>query len=133
MSLLERRRSPRFPFHSLGHVIIGKDEHLGTVLDLSAKGALFATGGEVAPVVGEFCALSVAIGSWPDALAIGGTVVNQRGQMLGIEFRDVAGMARLGLEKIVEMNLGHPQLLDRDVPALLRQAHGHASAVVEPA
>ena len=123
MFLLERRRTPRFPFHSLGWVHVGSEKHSGTVLDLSAKGALFAAQELTDELVGKTCELSIMIASPPEFLALRGVVVNQRGDLLGLEFLEVSEAARRGLMLIVEMNLGSPDLVERDIPALLRQTH----------
>ncbi|WP_162888670.1 PilZ domain-containing protein [Dechloromonas sp. HYN0024] len=123
MSLLERRRSPRFPFHTSAHIVIGNIEHNGTVVDLSASGVLIRAAEELDCRLGEPCELNLLIGNLPGQVIFRGVVVSQRRQLLGIEFRNVEVAARLALEKVIEMNLGVPQLLDRDMPALLRQLH----------
>jgi hypothetical protein len=124
MHFIERRSSPRFPFHSHGHLALGKTEYRGTVLDLSSSGGLFVAGPDTDEVIGEFCELRLLTGSSQDPVAFRGVVVNQRGQLLGIEFGEVAAASRAALAQIIEMNLGHPHLLDRDMPALMGQLQG---------
>lgn len=124
MPMLERRRSPRFPFHTSGRVAVGQVEQNGIVLDLSANGVLFSTAQEAVDMLGERCELSLSIDVCSAAVIFKGIIVSQRRQLLGIEFSDVMGALRKVLEQIVEMNLGVPQLLNRDVPALLGQLHG---------
>jgi len=121
MHFSERRRSPRFPFHACGHLLFENMKCNGTVLDLSANGGLFIAGPETGNLLSKFCELRIAIGSSLESVAFQGVVVSQRGQLLGIEFIDPADASRMALELIIDMNLGVPQLLDRDVSALLRE------------
>jgi hypothetical protein len=119
MSLSDRRRQPRFPFHSRATLRLAGRDLRGTLLDISVAGGLFAGDIPIAPQVGEECGLSVLHGIRP-AVGVAGTVVHVHEHLVGIEFSAVDGAVAAALRMIIDLNLGTPHLLERDVAALLR-------------
>lgn len=121
MSILDRRSSPRFPFHSRGSLYINGQERTGTVIDISLGGALFAIDLPLADTLGQTCELTVQQNRDPGFLEINGIIAHHHENLIGIEFFQVDETIRNGILQIIEMNLGVANLLDRDLPALLKR------------
>jgi hypothetical protein len=121
MSLHDRRRHPRFPFHSRGSLVIDGELHPGTLLDISACGCLFAADGGIRIPVGRDCRVLVRHAPRRDLPSFGGILAHCHDHLLGIEFVDISDDAHDALHQIVEMNLAPVRLLERQLPALLRQ------------
>ncbi len=120
MSLSDRRRCPRFPFHSRGRLLLIDRELDGSLIDISLSGALFAIDLPGDLPSGVACRLAIHHHHQSPARCFCGIAVYRAGPLVGIEFRDIDGDAEEELRLMIEMNLASPQLLDRDLPALLR-------------
>jgi hypothetical protein len=120
MSLLDRRRHPRFPFHSRGAIAVAGCHYQGTLLDISACGCLFVTDASVDLAPGHACQVLVRHAPRRDAPSFVGIVAHRHDHLLGIEFVDIGQDAHATLYQIIEMNLAPPRLLERELPALLR-------------
>ena len=120
MSLSDRRRYPRFPFHSRAALLLDDLEFNGTLIDISLAGALFAVDRHLELPSNTECRLAIHSRRWQSAENMRGTVVYCAKHLLGIQFLEVGGPAENELRMIIEMNLASPHLLQRDLPALLR-------------
>lgn len=120
MSLSDRRRYPRFPFHSRAALLLDDLELSGTLIDISLSGALFAVDQHLDLSSGAECRLTIYRGRCNLAESIRGTIVYCASHLLGIRFLEIGGGAESELRLMIDMNLASPQLLERDLPALLR-------------
>ena len=121
MSLSDRRRYPRFPFHSRGSLQLDVSCHQGTLLDISLKGGLFVPDANPDVRVGGACRLEVFSGGAAGFIALEGSIVHFHDHLIGIEFKSINEESVRWFQQIIELNLAIPALLDRDVPALLRR------------
>jgi hypothetical protein len=120
MSLLDQRRSSRFPFHSRGTLQIFSTDYHGTLMDISYHGALFISDETFAFQAGTNCSLNVYYGLGKPFLTLNGMTVQVQKHLVGIEFTALTETVEEALRCLVDLNLGVPQLLDRKLPALLR-------------
>ncbi len=120
MSLLDRRRHPRFPFHTRGAIQVDGCHYHGTLMDISAKGCLFVTDASVRFPVGNLCHVLVLHAPRRESASLGGVLAHCHEHLLGIEFAEISEEAHQALHQIIEMNLAPPRLLERELPALLR-------------
>jgi hypothetical protein len=120
MSLSDRRRYPRFPFHSRAALLLDDLEFNGTLIDVSLAGALFAVDQHLDLPSGTECQLAIHRRRWQFGEKMHGTVVYCAKHLLGIQFLEVGGTAEDELRLMIDMNLASPRLLGRDLPALLR-------------
>ncbi len=120
MSLTDRRRQPRFPFHSRARLLLGQRESHGTLLDISFAGALFFPDGHLDASPRTECELTIYRHGRPSLLAIGGEIAHSADDLFGIRFRAIDDTIEDALRRLIDMNLAVPRLLERDVPALLR-------------
>jgi hypothetical protein len=126
MTLTERRRVPRFPFHSRGSLTIRHSEHPGTIVDISVGGALFQSDSRIKTADRADCHIAIYHSDETVILSTIGSIVYSRGTFLGIRFINVDAKAREGLKRIMEMNLGTPKLMGRDLSALLSDNKGQS-------
>ena len=122
MSLSDRRLHPRFPFHSRCQLSIDACELElgGTLIDISLGGALFAADHHTEIPSGTQCRLTVNQKHRSSLIVVEGAVVKHSEQFLGIQFQQVSETTASDLRQLIEMNLGVPHLLERDVASLLR-------------
>jgi c-di-GMP-binding flagellar brake protein YcgR len=120
MSLSDRRRYPRFPFHSRAQLLLKDLELNGTLLDISLAGALFATDEGLDFPIRTGCQLAIYRHRRSSFSAIDGEIVHRANHLFGIRFLTVGDTAEDELRQMIDMNLALPHLLKRDLPALLR-------------
>lgn len=122
---IERRRVPRFPFHAQASLRIGEELVLGKLLDISYNGALFSRAPLPAANRGDDCLLTLTGGGVGSRdLAIHGYVAFVQADTVGIEFRRLGHEELAGLMSIIELNLGVPSLLERNLDNLAGQSAG---------
>jgi hypothetical protein len=119
MSLSDRRRYPRYPFHSRAALLLDNREMNGTLIDVSLAGALFAVDQQLDLATGTECRLAIHRRR-QSAESMRGTVVYCDRHLLGIQFLEIGGTAESELRLMMDMNLASSRLLERDLPALLR-------------
>lgn len=122
MSYTERRRFPRFPFHSQGCLSLDGGEYLGTLLDVSLKGALFRTPEPLAAMAGSSCRLEIFHAGAPSRLVATARLAYHRRNLFGLEFSYLTEEAWRLLGSVMHMNLAVETLLHRELPELLEQA-----------
>ena len=115
----ERRRFPRFPFHSQGALSVAGEAHAGTVLDVSLKGALFMADGHFGAMAGQLCSLDLYHAGQPGFCSATALVAYHRESLVGLEFVDLTDGARQLLTQVISMNLAVDTLLGRDLPEML--------------
>lgn len=121
MSVSERRRFPRFPFHSQGALSLAGQHYPGTVLDVSLKGALFSADAAFAADSGHSCKLELFHAGQPALCHVDAVVAYRREGLVGLEFVEPGENARQLLQTIMEMNLAVHSLLNRNLPEMLGQ------------
>lgn len=126
---IERRVFPRFPFHSKAVLTVGGIPCEGELIDLSLSGALFRAGAACLPFARERCLLDILHGARRSVVRAPGEVAYAQGRLIGVKFHPMDAEVLQGLMRIVEMNLGNPELMKRGVDALSagRGRHGAAA------
>lgn len=120
MSLSDRRRYPRFPFHSRAALLLDQIEFNGTLIDISRAGALFAVDQHLELSPGAECRLVIYHRRRQSAENMRGKFVYCANHLLGIQFLEIDGTTESELRLMIDMNLASPCLLERDMAALLR-------------
>jgi hypothetical protein len=117
MSLSDRRRYPRFPFHSQALIQFDGQQLNGTLLDISIAGGLVDCAAAQLDI-GSRCSLTVCHGK-KRAVHVAGTVVHLNGHLVGIEFSAIDDELEQKILEIIHLNLASPNLLSREVATLL--------------
>lgn len=115
----ERRRFPRFPFHSQGALSVAGGVHQGMILDVSLKGALFRADSLFGVEDGQMCCLDIFQAGQSGFCSATALMAYRRENLIGLEFVDLSDGARQLLKQVIEMNLAVDTLLERDLPAML--------------
>lgn len=121
MSLNERRRTPRAPMHSKGELRLNFVAYRGALIDISRFGALFESKLfhiNVSP--GEICNFELLQPNDEPIFSVGGSVVHSHRNLIGIQFEPLDIERREILRSIDTINLASPDLLNREMPALLQ-------------
>ena len=125
----ERRKFSRVQFESGASLQLGAHSVPCEVLDLSLKGALLACAAadlvSLAPARGDACGLALALeGSGEATVTLQGEVVYVAVQQeivhLGLRCRVIDLDSITHLRRLVELNLGDPALLERELAALVQ-------------
>lgn len=115
----ERRRYPRFPFHSKGVLIVPGSNYRGALIDISVFGALFDAGcvSDVEP--GTRCMLEVLNVDGSLLFNAEGVVSHAVVNRVGIEFVPMDEERKEKIRAIAHLNLAPPSVVERPLPSLL--------------
>jgi PilZ domain len=89
------------------------------VLDLSLKGALVRLPGAARLAAGDPCLLSVSLSEMEVAIAMAGEIAHVEGDRVGLLCRSIDIESITHLRRLLEINLGDAQLLERELKALV--------------
>lgn len=120
----ERRWFPRFPFHSRAIVVLDGIVHEGTLIDLSLGGALFRGRAGLLASPGDACQFDILHGAGRCCVRARARVAYAQGELVGLQFQQLDFSALQGLMRIAEMNLEAPEMMNREVSALLKPPAG---------
>jgi hypothetical protein len=118
----ERRRYSRIAFHAPATLTFHDKTFAAVVLDLSLKGALVRLPAGAAEDR-TFCKLRVQIklNGTPDEIVMEARVVHVAGPLAGLLCVSIDLDSITHLRRLVELNLGDPDLLDRELSALIAE------------
>ena len=119
MNDLQRRKHSRIQFHSGASLSLNDSEINCQVSDLSLKGALLTIASSTAPTVGERCLLEVALDDAGTSIRMEGQIVHSEDGRIGVACREIDLDSIIHLRRLLELNLGDPDLLHREFSALL--------------
>jgi hypothetical protein len=115
----QRRIFSRIRFHSGARLLAGEQEGDCEVCDLSLKGALLRPAVTPGPVPGERCLLEIALDGSGTTIRMEGDVVHTENGCIGLACREIDLDSITHLRRLLELNLGTPELLQRELAALL--------------
>lgn len=119
MNDLQRRKYSRIQFHSGATLSIEDSETACEVCDLSLKGALLRITSPASLPLGKRCLLEVALDDADASIRMEGEVVHAKGERVGLLCREIDLDSITHLRRLLELNLGDPELLHRELTALL--------------
>lgn len=114
----ERRHYIRVTFDAPALLTTATSTHSAHVLDLSLKGALVALAPGVALPPGTLCQLTVPLTSTSDHIAMSAEVAHVEGHFVGLLCRTIDLDSVTHLRRLIELQLGAPSLLERDLAEL---------------
>lgn len=116
----QRRKFSRIRFHSGATLSIGDREAACEVLDLSLKGALLALATPLATQPGQRCLLELALGADSDTVVrMEGEIAHREDGRIGLVCREIDLDSITHLRRLLELNLGDAELLQREFSALM--------------
>lgn len=117
----ERRQFWRAHFHSPVQVALQGQVVEADLYDISLKGALIKVPDQWRGKAGDSCQLRLKLGS--DAtISMNVTVTHVEGRRVGMRCEQIDLDSVTHLRRLVELNAGDPDLLDRELSALLHEA-----------
>ncbi len=113
----ERRRFTRIPFRAPGTLETGGERWSTRVLDLSLNGALVTRPETLDPVPGTPCRLEVVLED-SSRIRMDAEVAHVEGGRVGLRRTHIDIESVTHLRRLVELNLGDPALLERELHEL---------------
>lgn len=119
----EHRRFARVPFE--GPALLNLNHHSTSVrvLDLSLQGALIALPADSRLTLGEHCTLKLPLSEAGTHISMSAEVAYLKDQQAGLHCRYIDLDSVTHLRRLLELTLGDPALLERDLAALVQTAH----------
>ncbi len=115
----QRRRFSRVAFHAPAELEVSGRKLEGEALDLSLKGALIALPPESPGNPGDSCNLAVQRGLGEVVVRMTGTIIHRNEGRVGIRCDEIDLESIEHLRRLVELNLGDDELLQRELAALV--------------
>lgn len=122
----ERRQHARIAFRTPGRLALGNRALPVEVLDISLKGALIRLAGVDSPTalaIGSKCALDILLDDADDDhIHMEAHVAHSHGDRAGLLCTAIDLDSITHLRRLVELNLGSPAMLERELNALVSDA-----------
>ena len=121
----EQRHFSRIPYHAAVqlHFTLPDIVQAATLLNISLKGALIETLQPTNPDVGKNCRSTLSLSEGGEDIIMEGKIVHQKGNYIGIECQHIDMDSMINLRRLVELHLGDPSLLERELAAVLNSRH----------
>lgn len=117
------RHFSRISFHADVQLSLHSENVVRTLhlLDISLKGALIDIGHPTdKSFKGDDCSMSLVLGKGNENIKIEGKIVHQEGLLLGLEFQHIDVDSMINLRRLVELNMGDENLLERELGQMLK-------------
>jgi hypothetical protein len=108
----------RVPFHAPVRLELSGQTRTVTLLDIALKGALVRTAELVPLTLQEPCRLVLSLSEGDDSIEMSGQVVHLEGQNVGIACTDIDVLSLTRLRRLLELNTGDADLMDRELSHL---------------
>ncbi|MDR2111733.1 MAG: PilZ domain-containing protein [Candidatus Accumulibacter sp.] len=115
----ERRKYSRIAFHAPATLTLPEQTCEVAVLDLSLKGALVRLPAETTVADQMSCKLRVRLDDMLDEIIMEARIVHSEGRHAGLRCLALDLDSATHLRRLVELNLGDPALLDRELSDLI--------------
>ena len=113
------RQLSKFPYRANAVLIHLPQLYEVSLIDISEHGALVGAKGNVEIRVGDKTRLRVLTEKGNQAFEVEAFVVHRAAQRIGLEIDSIDHHARSTLRRLIEINLGTPEMASRNLPALL--------------
>lgn len=121
----ERRHFVRVSFDAPALLATATDTFSVHVSDLSLKGALITVPAHVQLRAGMLCQLTLALAETGNHIAMSTEVAHVEGLHTGLLCRGIDLDSVTHLRRLIELQLGDPALLERDLGELMHMAPVH--------
>ncbi len=122
LSHVERRDFSRIALRRPAALRLGRHSIPSELLDISLRGALVRVSSAPVMMDGQPCDLLVQLDQGPATILMRGQVAHSSGNEVGVRCLELDLESAAHLRRLVEMNLGSEQLLDRELAALVAAA-----------
>ena len=115
----ERRHYSRIAFHAPARLVLADGNIDVVVLDISLKGALIDLPANESVVLDATGTLHVILTEMDDQISMSIRVTHSKGHHAGLLCHAIDIDSVTHLRRLVELNLGDPELLERELSALI--------------
>jgi len=119
----EHRHYSRIPFHADVKLFfrLSKETQKVRLLDISLKGALVEIEQPIAKSFkGKICDMTLSLGGGGKNITMEGSVAHQEGQLVGIKCRHIDLDSITSLRRLIELNRGDENLMERELSEMLK-------------
>ena len=117
----DRRQYSRIVFQAPARLVFSTSACDAKVLDLSLKGALVRLPADTSAAEGEEVQLHVRLGETEDRISMSMRVTHVEGRYAGLLCDGIDLDSVTHLRRLVELNLGNSELLDRELSSLIAE------------
>ena len=117
----ERRLYSRIAFHAPAQLVFPEFSLDTVVLDLSLKGGLVRLPADASIQEGAHCILRIKLNEVDDQISMETRVAHLEGRYAGLLCQTIDLDSVTHLRRLVELNLGDPSLLERELSALIAE------------
>lgn len=121
----ERRHFVRVGFDAPALLTTATDAFSVHVLDLSLKGALLVAPAQADLEAGMLCQLTIPLAETGNHIAMSTEIAHVEGLHAGVLCRGIDLDSVTHLRRLIELQLGNPELLERDLGELMLGAPAH--------
>lgn len=114
----EQRRFKRIPFDAKAEMLCAGHHWHSNLIDLSLRGALIERPPTWDGKHGDSCLLKISLGDDEAQIKMQTSVVHIKAHCIGLKCIDIDINSITYLRRFVELNLGNPELLNRELRAL---------------
>ena len=110
----DQRQFHRIPFETVALVTHAGHGHACDLSDLALQGALFNAPDGLPIILGDRCSLSIFLPATDQTLEFRGELVHQHGDDYGFRFTKEDGNSMIQLRRLLELNFGDAEQIDRE-------------------
>ncbi|HRE17503.1 MAG TPA: PilZ domain-containing protein [Rhodocyclaceae bacterium] len=118
----ERRRFSRILFNASAQLLLPSGELAVDVLDLSLKGAMVRPQTPAYVQMGTHGLLKIRLDDTASTIRMEITIVHHQGDLYGLACREIDLDSMTHLRRLIELNLGDEDLLNREIQTLTANA-----------
>lgn len=115
-----RRHFSRIAFHTDARLHVSHGVHTVHLLDLALKGALVEALDTFPVAMGDICSLVLPLHEDGEKIVMKGVVVHLQGARIGMQCQHIDVDSLTSLRRLVELNLGDANLVDRELSHLFQ-------------
>lgn len=108
----------RVPFFAQVSLHLPGQELKVDLLDIALKGALMRAAAGVSVALNEKCRLVLPLSDGGESIDMSGKVVHLEGRNIGMACDDIDLQSLTSLRRLLELNTGDPDLMDRELSHL---------------
>jgi hypothetical protein len=114
----EKRHFTRIPFEAAAHLASGKQKWISKMLDISLKGVLVERPRDWAIPVGQTVQVALELQDSDVTISMDAVVAHIEHNHIGFACKHIDLDSISHLRRLIELNLGDPELLNRELAAL---------------
>jgi c-di-GMP-binding flagellar brake protein YcgR len=122
-SMSERRNFQRVPFATEAEIFCSGKKYLAELLDISLLGALVHCKSLIPLAEGSRCELAIHLMDSEVTLQFEVDIIHCRGNRVGFKFISEDTETAVHLRRLLELNIGSSEALEREVSLLLKDKH----------